>query len=295
MTPLSQKDKRWGSLKLGFSDTTIAQYGCTITALSMILGSTPDVVNERLKAVQGFAQGNLVIWAKLEEAFPGIKIKRVWSYDNADVLANVPNVLVEVDGKPIGGYRHWVVFIGNKKMIDPWDGKEKPTSSYPNPLSYCVIGGKWNKPSPQSNLQAELDKVREARDNHHNDLMKIKDALTVQGEYSIDNILNRIDSLSKSEMTLGDKDKQLNDVQSQLSNISLQLKNKIDEYIALQAKNEELHKEIETQAKSIEEFGIAMHEARADIERLKAIKSTDELSAFEHLVRFFVKLFVNKK
>jgi hypothetical protein len=163
---LSQRDKRWGSIKLGTSDTTISGYGCTITCISMIIGTTPDVANERLKAVNGYAQGNLVIWDKLAEAFPGIKIKRVWSYDNADVLANVPNVLVEVDGKPIGGYRHWVVYIGSKKMIDPWDGTEKSTTSYPSPVSYCVILGKWNKPSPVSDDQKVIDELRSERDRN---------------------------------------------------------------------------------------------------------------------------------
>lgn len=168
MNYLSQRDPRWKDLKLGYSDTTIGQFGCTITALSIILGSTPDVVNLRIKAVNGYAEGNLVIWDKLEEAFPGIKIKRVWSYDNADVLANVPNVLVEVDGKPIGGYRHWVVFIGNKKMIDPWDGLEKSTTSYNSPLSYCVVLGKWNKPSPISDDQKVIEQLRTERDTNWN-------------------------------------------------------------------------------------------------------------------------------
>lgn len=162
----SQRDKRWKDIKLGTSDTTIGGYGCTITCISMIIGTTPDVANERLKAVNGYAQGNLVIWDKLAEAFPGIKIKRVWSYDNVDVLANVPNVLVEVDGKPIGGYRHWVVYIGNKRLVDPWTGMEGATSQYPSPLSYCVILGKWNKPSPTSDDQKVIDELRTERDRN---------------------------------------------------------------------------------------------------------------------------------
>lgn len=167
MNIFSQRDTRWKNITLG-TKGTIGEYGCTITCIAMILGTTPDVVNERIKSVNGYADGNLVIWAKLEEAFPGIKIKRVWTYDNADVLANVPNVLVEVDGKPIGGYRHWVVFIGNKKLIDPWDGLEGPTSEYPDPKSYCVILGKWNKPSPISDDQKIIDQLRLERDTNWN-------------------------------------------------------------------------------------------------------------------------------
>jgi hypothetical protein len=129
MTLYSQRDSRWAKVKLGFGTTqTIGSDGCTITAIGNILGVEPTVVNEKLKAVTGFL-GALVIWAKIEEAFPGIKVRRVWSYDNADVLAHTPNVIVEVHGAPIGGVKHWVRYVGNKKLHDPWDGKEKATST----------------------------------------------------------------------------------------------------------------------------------------------------------------------
>lgn len=129
----------------------------------MIVDTTPDIVNERLKTANGFANQNLVIWAKVDEAFPGIKTRRVWNYDNADVLANVPNVIVQVDGSPIGATMHFVRFVGNKLLHDPWDGKEKPTSTY-RTQSYAVLTGKWEKPD----LQKELDKLRGERDFNHN-------------------------------------------------------------------------------------------------------------------------------
>lgn len=145
MTRLSQRDSRWGNQYLGFSNLFIKDYGCTITCIAMILGTTPDVVNQRLKAVNGFS-GSLVIWAKIEEAFSGIKIKRVWSYDNNDVKANTPNVLVEVPAYPIGGTgKHWVVYLGNQRLNDPWTGMERSTGDFPNPSGYCVLSGKWNQ------------------------------------------------------------------------------------------------------------------------------------------------------
>lgn len=156
MTRLSQRDLRWGGMYQGFSNLYIRDYGCTITCLAMIIGTTPDVVNQRLKAVNGFL-GALVIWGKIEEAFPGIKAKRVWSYDNTDVLANVPNVLVEVPAYPIGGTgKHWVVFIGNHRLNDPWTGLERATSDFPNPSGYCVLTGKWNQPTP---IMGTIDKA----------------------------------------------------------------------------------------------------------------------------------------
>ena len=178
MTPLSQRNPLWGNKYLGFSNTYIRDYGCTITGLSMILGTTPDVVNDRLKAVNGFANGNLVIWSKIPEAFPGISQRRIWTYNNDDVKNNVPNVMVEVPPNAIGGVsgKHWVVFIGNQECLDPWTGSKRPTNDflkYGDATGYCVIGGKWEQPSsePMATItQKELDEIRKARDQHFNDL-----------------------------------------------------------------------------------------------------------------------------
>lgn len=141
MTPLSQRDPRWASMQFGSS--TVGQVGCTITGIAILLGTTPDVVLERMRNVGGFKDGNLVIWAKIPEAFPGITVRREWSYNNDDVKQNVP-VLVQVDGTPIGAPTHFVVYIGNQQMIDPWTGQVEPTSKY-RPVSYAVIKGSWQQ------------------------------------------------------------------------------------------------------------------------------------------------------
>lgn len=139
MTLYSQLDPRWKDIKLGFSNVTLGSHGCTITAIGMILDETPLSVNERMKQVGGFAQGNLVIWEKIQEAFPNKveSIRRVWFYDNEDVRANIPCV-VQVDGTPIGAPMHFVTYKGEQKLLDPWGGVERPTSFY-TPQSYCVI------------------------------------------------------------------------------------------------------------------------------------------------------------
>lgn len=198
MTILGQRDPKWGGIKLGFSETFIRDYGCTITCLAMIIGTTPDVVNDRMKAVQGFKNGNLVIWAKIEEAFPGIKVRRVWSYDNADVKANTPNVMVEVPAAPIGGTgSHWVVYLGGGRLNDPWTGTERPTSDFPNPTGYCVLTGSWKNPNPNNEpmvtiTQRELDEIRLARDENYN-----------QWQESKKNIENMTKDLKDTEQKLG--------------------------------------------------------------------------------------------
>ncbi len=143
MQKLSQRDNRWSGQKLGFSTTTtIGSHGCTITCVAMLAGLTPDDVNNRLKAVNGYANTNLIIWTKIKEAISWLEFEwRGYSYENDRVTSAISKnggCLVEVDGTPIGGTKHWVIYIGNQKLIDPWDGMEKPTSSY-RATGYSII------------------------------------------------------------------------------------------------------------------------------------------------------------
>lgn len=137
----SQRDKRWSNKKLGFSNKTIGNYGCTITSLASLLSYVynekfyPDRVNDDLKSVGAFV-GALVWWSKVEKAYPRLKwIKRAYNYNNKDVAWSVyvkkTPVLVEVNGAKIGAPRHWVLFVGSQKMADPWVGKIESTSKYP--------------------------------------------------------------------------------------------------------------------------------------------------------------------
>ncbi len=142
--PLSQRDVSWRNILLGFSKTTtLGTHGCTVTGLTMIANYygydlTPDVVNEKLKAVNGYANTNLIIWSKIEEALPGLKFEwRGYSYDNEAVKNALP-CLVEVDGARIGNSKHWVAYLGNQQMVDPWYGNIKSTTYYP-PTGYAII------------------------------------------------------------------------------------------------------------------------------------------------------------
>jgi len=138
MIKLSQRDLRWKDIKLGTSDLNIGNAGCTISALASILESTPDVVNQRLIDGKGYSNKNLVTWSKLTSIFPQIKeARRVVGYNNTEVLANIP-CLVEVDGSPIGAPKHWVVYIGNKQLMDPWIGNIRETGFY-RPTGYAII------------------------------------------------------------------------------------------------------------------------------------------------------------
>lgn len=141
ITPLSQRDKRWKDTKLGFSTYTIGTHGCTVTSLTMLLNYidnanyTPDQVNERLKKVRAYV-GGLLYWSRVPLAYPSLKwIKRAYNYNNVEVAWYVYGkklpVMVEVNAWSIGAPRHWVLFIGNRQMCDPWVGKIEPTTKYP--------------------------------------------------------------------------------------------------------------------------------------------------------------------
>lgn len=153
MTPLSQRTMPQGNHLLGTSHYYIHAKGCVITCLAMILGVSVDEVNEKLKGVSGFApdatgQNCLVIWKKIEQAFPGVHVNRFPAYDNNQVLSELAagnKVLVESPSDPIGlpGGKHWTVYLGNHELLDSWTGARRPTSDFPNPSGYAVISGSW--------------------------------------------------------------------------------------------------------------------------------------------------------
>lgn len=140
VTPLSQLDKRWAREKIGKTNLTIGRYGCTLTGLTMLLNyvmsanMTVNEVNLALTNVGGFNANGLIIWSRIRLAFPSVKWTwRGYNYDNWKVAQYVYfkrlPVLVEVNLPAVG--KHWVLFIRNRKMVDPIDGKIKSTSTYP--------------------------------------------------------------------------------------------------------------------------------------------------------------------
>lgn len=153
MKTFSQNDPAWKSDKHGTSNSTIGATGCTITDLTMQLVSigyneNPKTVDDKLTANGGYANGNLILWTAINNIWPRAKFSwRGYSYtddDNAkvaDAIKKYGSCLVAVNGAPIGGGTrdgHWVLYIGNQRLIDPWDGKEKPTSTY-SATGYAII------------------------------------------------------------------------------------------------------------------------------------------------------------
>lgn len=135
--PLSQRDTRWASHKLGYSYYTIGGYGCLITAISMILNwygkqTDPAQLNDALVRVGGFTGANLY-WNAIAQVQPDVYLaKSIDCYyipaplNEIDaLLADDVPVLVHV---LLNGLQHWVLIVGKSGsdyiINDPINGKQ---------------------------------------------------------------------------------------------------------------------------------------------------------------------------
>lgn len=139
-----QRDARWANDKMG-GGGLLKDYGCTVTCLSSLLSyldylCTPGFLNK--KDIY-WNKTNLVDWNKVARVSGKKFVKRVSPYNNWDVWTTInikrTPVLVEVMADPIGnkGGRHWVLFVGSQKCIDPWSGSITSTSMW-TPTGYAI-------------------------------------------------------------------------------------------------------------------------------------------------------------
>lgn len=142
--PLSQRDTRWATNKLGFSDVTIGKSGCMLTCHSMLLqyfghAYFPDGLNEVYKSKNVYVDLNLIDYWRASGTFPGFK-----SVDNGFIQCpDTPApleiidqylerrlpviVLVDFDKATQGMQSHFVLIIGKENgsyyCNDPWTGE----------------------------------------------------------------------------------------------------------------------------------------------------------------------------
>lgn len=136
VTVYSQRDLKWAGDKLGTSATTIGGYGCLMTDVASMLTDagykfTPQELNAWLIQNGGYTNGNLLVYAAID------KLGVVKFYNLID-CANIPApvaqfdalvkqgdfVIVKVDFNPktMQVEEHWVRYLGDGKMMDPWVG-----------------------------------------------------------------------------------------------------------------------------------------------------------------------------
>ncbi len=130
MQTYSQKDSRWGKLKLGTCTDTIAQSGCVITCLGMLSDTTPDQVNQLLKDRGGFSDGCLIKWTQAATIMGLDYLGKTTANPKVfPCIGCTDHYSKIVNGKETGTPQHFFVMIDATTILDPLDGKQK-TNSY---------------------------------------------------------------------------------------------------------------------------------------------------------------------
>jgi len=116
MRILSQRDKLCKDIKLGTCKSeTIGSGGCAITCFAMLLGTTPYLVNLSLLNRNGYLSGCLVDFSKACKLI-GLDYKGVAYKDPKEVC------IAKVE---LYGHDHFVIWLGDGNIIDPWTGTKK--------------------------------------------------------------------------------------------------------------------------------------------------------------------------
>jgi len=152
---LSQRDPVWARKKLGFSQGSIGDYGCAVTALAMVLNyidaellgvtdrHTPATVNAALRVVNGFRgkYRNSINWPAVPAVWPLLEYDDRVDCANRlahkselkeidDRLAHRTPVIIYVDARKSepGLQQHFVLIVGQDtdtgvyRINDPWHG-----------------------------------------------------------------------------------------------------------------------------------------------------------------------------
>ena len=119
---LSQNDDRWRRKHLGTSSITIGTSGCLLCSACVCLrfygkDILPDQLNDRMKEINGFYDGNLWIWTAVSKIYPDISHKKtIQCYNDPAPLDDIKKRLDE--GHPVivmtfvGDVTHFVTIFG---------------------------------------------------------------------------------------------------------------------------------------------------------------------------------------
>jgi len=132
----NQRDIRWSAHPLG-TKSTIGANGCLMTCCSMVCNqfghaSNPLQLNQWLTDNEGYLDGNLFLWAKIEELYPDMKFDGfVYNPTTAQIRAAIlagtlPIMYVDFNDDTPLIEMHWVLGIGvtgaDVLIADPWTG-----------------------------------------------------------------------------------------------------------------------------------------------------------------------------
>lgn len=298
MTTLSQRDTRWASVKLGFSSTsTIGNYGCLITCFSMIAGLNPDDLNAKLKAVDGFTN-DLVIWSKVKEAIP-FDFSPTQAYDNEAVKAQIEKngfciVRVDYDGKiSTPSDTHFVLYIGDQQMIDPWTGVQKSTGWYPTVTGYCACTKvntidptlPWLRQmyqvksidlsQPEGTVRGKVQEIFDGNDKYQ-EAIKLKDK-------ALADLAEARGDATKWEENYNNASKQITELKKEIEDLNTKVSARDSEITTLQARVGALEKQLDPDKVIVV--------TREEYAKLTAKKTLDKFSSGELIQEIFKRLF----
>jgi hypothetical protein len=168
IVPLSQCDPSWRDDRLGnsLSDKNICQWGCLLTAFTMVANAfgeelTPPQLNRRIVRGPGFIQDNLTPWNVLSKLYDHIVYGGKLDIDSTPDVVDRINaamnrgelVVVRVDNTPNTPYnsddQHWVLIVGRNgtgfQVNDPLTGQE---------VSLAAVYGRPDRPLESPILSA---------------------------------------------------------------------------------------------------------------------------------------------
>ncbi len=113
-----QNDPRWANKNLGGSNYTLAEQGCTVTDVAMILRylgyeTDPGLLNDELTKNEAYTGNGNLLWYKLEELYPvEYKFKRVFFAGTLE--KDLEDGILPVVRVKYGeaGLEHWVLIVG---------------------------------------------------------------------------------------------------------------------------------------------------------------------------------------
>ena len=318
MRKQSQRDPKWKNKKLGFSSSTLGGFGCLVSSLANMFDIRPDEMNDWLKEHNGFSNSkgeiggsgaNLLVWS----AVPGY-VTRKKPYDNnavKEAISKYGGVIVQVDwdGNPSTIGDHYVVYIGNHRMIDPWDGKEKPTSAYSVVKGYAVYDiekaktyfhqqeGDYYKGIDLNNKESVkvcVDTWADVRDGKYvkkEQYEEVQNAI-LQLEKEKSEMNGRLKELTKQldecKKGLGEKTSEIKSLEKELERVKKAFKDEVDSQVDFgdrAAKEEAKRKDVEN------EFSNFLSQLE---DKLKLGKSNDSRSTRKDYVLHAVDLLVKK-
>lgn len=188
--------------KLGYGTTTISSHGCKLTSFSMITEIDPVTLNEKFKKDGCFVRdllNDIKVGDSIGALFEGILTK-----DPKKIC------VAEVDMSPAPDkQQHFVVWMANGTICDPWTGTVRPANTYPV-VNYRVFN--FDKYLIDMKPTKALAKEYEAllgkdpgdnmNDNEQNDFAKEIKALREKPVENCDQLKEQVKSLEEENAVL---------------------------------------------------------------------------------------------